>query len=1044
MKKKFMVGLILGLLMLCVTTGVNADTAAFSINSANGYGDSYGIPQSFGFVFTPRSDIVVSSLGFFDYLGDGLGESHKVGIFDSTGTVLSSAVVSAGTNSQWVDDFRYTDIAPLTLKAGHSYTIAALVLRRADIVGYADVADAQFNPAISVSSVPARYIFNTQAEALELPTETECLISEFFYGPNFKIANATSNANLIDLTYGEGAGSFELGNFVNGGGIPEGAGIGYMGVAPGDSTTITGWTVGGPGDGVDWLVEPFANADTGIHSVDLQHTYNSSISTIIPTITGNDYLLSFSAAVGINAPPYLPSAEGVVSAGSLVNKTFTTEISDDYETQSYLQFTYLFTATDAITTIVFQGTGPTGPPSYYGPVIDSVSVTDDISELFQSGTGSLGNTVQTASTYNFSLVQDTQATCSIHLFNPGNEDQIVSLEVLNAHSELYFSFQSQDQDLITVDSKSLQTIPVFIDATNAPAGVYDVLLKISTENGETLYSNLSVTIVEDGTQDRPDLSICSQNIQLTDYTLGDTATLQAVVKNQSITAASDVIVQFYELGTFLGEATLTEVAAEGTGTATITIPIGTSEGDHLIQVVVDPSNSVPELDETNNEASKIVTWGTPSTNVGNILVTGSSPSTVYAGELFTVSGKAVYDVYVDGVRYTEYVVKGGSVEITVKDNNGNEWIYGGIHTDVNGNFKKDLQAPEALDAYQLFMTVTDKTFTGTRELVFQVVEKPATPQEPPVPPTVTGTGYWTYVSDTGVETWTWTWTNPPVNEPLPQTDLRVFSENIYFSNNNPAPEEDITIFAEINYWATSTDITVENVPINVYATYPGSDKEKIGSTVISSLSVGSPDFGSRYIYGTWKNQGQGIYIIEVEIDPSFTEENMLNNAATRAIIVGEIESYQGIIQGQVTNAWGGVADAIIELYDSSMTTLIASKLTDTNGHYLFDSVPVGDCQVHIVTPDEYEADAETKPTEVVDQEISVVDFFLTKIESLCGDLDHDGDVDGTDRNILRAAFGTLEGDAGFIQEADYDRDGNIDYSDYQLWYYCYKQYAAGL
>ena len=48
-------------------------------------------------------------------------------------------------------------------------------------------------------------------------------------------------ANIIDSTYGAGAGSFELGTFVNNR-------FDFMPLAPG-ATTITGWTVGGPGDG---------------------------------------------------------------------------------------------------------------------------------------------------------------------------------------------------------------------------------------------------------------------------------------------------------------------------------------------------------------------------------------------------------------------------------------------------------------------------------------------------------------------------------------------------------------------------------------------------------------------------------------------------------------------------------------------------------------------------------------------------------------------------------------------------------------------------
>ena len=69
--------------------------------------------------------------------------------------------------------------------------------------------------------------------------------------------------NIVDSTYGAGAGSFELGNFVNNG-------FDYMHLAPGD-TTITGWTVGGPGDGVDWITTPGYGADTEICPVDLQH-----------------------------------------------------------------------------------------------------------------------------------------------------------------------------------------------------------------------------------------------------------------------------------------------------------------------------------------------------------------------------------------------------------------------------------------------------------------------------------------------------------------------------------------------------------------------------------------------------------------------------------------------------------------------------------------------------------------------------------------------------------------------------------------------------
>lgn len=62
--------------------------------------------------------------------------------------------------------------------------------------------------------------------------------------------------------------------------------------------------------------------------------------------------------------------------------------------------------------------------------------------------------------------------------------------------------------------------------------------------------------------------------------------------------------------------------------------------------------------------------------------------------------------------------------------------------------------------------------------------------------------------------------------------------------------------------------------------------------------------------------------------------------------------------------------------------------------------------------------------------------------SICGDLDHDGDVDDSDRNILRSVLNTPTGDASFIEEADYDNDGLITYNDYREWYKCYKAFIA--
>ncbi len=197
MRKKILAGLAMGLLMVGWVPNVHADSPSFSIISANSYGNSYYLPQSVGYRFTVLSDIVVSGLGFFDYLEDGLGESHTVGIFNSTGELLTSAVVSSGTGNFLDDGFRYADISPLTLTVGETYTAAALFLTNADVIGYADVEEALVNPAISLGSLPARYIFQTGSE-LQFPTETAMLGgTEMYYAPNFKLAPVPVPASIF-------------------------------------------------------------------------------------------------------------------------------------------------------------------------------------------------------------------------------------------------------------------------------------------------------------------------------------------------------------------------------------------------------------------------------------------------------------------------------------------------------------------------------------------------------------------------------------------------------------------------------------------------------------------------------------------------------------------------------------------------------------------------------------------------------------------------------------------------------------------------------
>jgi hypothetical protein len=78
---------------------------------------------SLGFEFkVGATDLVVTGLGFYDDLGDGLTESHEVGIFDSAlNLVVSGTVTNADSLS---GHFRYTSATAL-LQAGEVYQVVA-------------------------------------------------------------------------------------------------------------------------------------------------------------------------------------------------------------------------------------------------------------------------------------------------------------------------------------------------------------------------------------------------------------------------------------------------------------------------------------------------------------------------------------------------------------------------------------------------------------------------------------------------------------------------------------------------------------------------------------------------------------------------------------------------------------------------------------------------------------------------------------------------------------------------------------------------------
>jgi hypothetical protein len=595
---------------------------------------------------------------------------------------------------------------------------------------------------------------------------------------------ASNQTNLIDFTYGTGAGSFELGNFLDNG-------YGYMGLAPG-TTTITGWTVGGPGNGVDWVGKPFA-VNTGSRAIDLINSSAGSVSTVIPTVTGQLYELSFYATTVSTG-----NALGTVSAGSVVNQSFVAPKTSgrDFANLVFGRFSFLFTATGSSTTVNFASTpnGSSCLPDCFGPEIDNVSVVA-ASEYF-------GGTLKTPASYEFTLEQNNKKTEAIQLINPGSIARSATLEIVNPQSGL--TVAATQPNPISIAPGETKSLSLTIDDGSLPVGVYDgLLLKVTGDDGSTLYSSIKVNVVAQGALNLPDLTLSSVDIGFAMTNPGDPVTLTPTIRNQGKSPAANVVVRFFEFGVLLGETVIPQVAANGNTNTSIVVPMDAT-GDHLIRVVIDPDGAIQELDETNNEAGQIIQPGGsgPAATEGNILVSGSLPSTVYTNSLFTLSGRAVYDLLVNGARNTDYVVKGGSVQITVTGDGGTKWVYGDVHTDLNGNLAKSLQATTTPGTYHIAMTVTDQTFRGTRELVFSVVSPPL-PHclQFPLPSDCKPIEFldyhqdpidWPYLIKALYRLWQYTCPNnqcPPGAELFLPDNVYIYSEDMHFSKNNPAANE---------------------------------------------------------------------------------------------------------------------------------------------------------------------------------------------------------------------------------------------------------------
>lgn len=138
-----------------------------------------------GWEFTTSTNLYITHLGYYDYVNDGLADSHDVGIYNLSGTLLVSATVAAGTGELLLGDntlskYRYHDL-PV------DYLLPAGTYRLAGVGSPSDAAHATPFPLYTAPAITLgnSYFVFTGGSSLSYPTSLGGGPTEPYSGPNF-------------------------------------------------------------------------------------------------------------------------------------------------------------------------------------------------------------------------------------------------------------------------------------------------------------------------------------------------------------------------------------------------------------------------------------------------------------------------------------------------------------------------------------------------------------------------------------------------------------------------------------------------------------------------------------------------------------------------------------------------------------------------------------------------------------------------------------------------------------------------------------------
>lgn len=148
-----------------------------------------------GTSFTPKVDIQVTDLGFYDHNQDGLERDHTLSLYDFDSREFLASVNVGPDTTNLNGLFRYEPIAPITLTAGVSYVVSSWSQG-----GLQDNTVEFWNKReVDVASeIDAGLYLFTVSNEVTFPTD-DTFTERFYFGPNFLFRTDAIDISSFDL-----------------------------------------------------------------------------------------------------------------------------------------------------------------------------------------------------------------------------------------------------------------------------------------------------------------------------------------------------------------------------------------------------------------------------------------------------------------------------------------------------------------------------------------------------------------------------------------------------------------------------------------------------------------------------------------------------------------------------------------------------------------------------------------------------------------------------------------------------------------------------